>query len=483
MSALSKILQIPAFGKIVLKSLKKNGFSAFQIPLESALENQEKRLQEKFRRMANTSIGIKLGIHADIKLSNISLTDYEVYEPFYNNPSPGSLMYRTEDYARIKTSGTTGRSKWFLVPWASMRKALRETALPVIFALFHDGEKIALEYGDTLYLNLGPAPYLSGSMFNMGSSEKRAPFLNLVPNINLSFKEKVDFFILNYEKINGAWFMASTIVSQVIPALEKPIKLKGLMLIDDSVARAYKSEITKFFNTLPKTLYASTETIAPTIPSVQHSMGFIFDPRRGIFEFSRIEKTQDDKGAPVGLDQIEVGNVYRLIYTDLIGELTRYDTASSFKCIAKGDDIIGSDFPVFEFNSRLDNSLSIMNFTRIDENELVQAFQSAGIQFMDFTARVERKAEFEYLNIYVELLGKKSDREVEQKIHKQLYNADQDYKMLSDEFAYNPLRIVSLPEGVFVKYLEERKGAYPKVSRINMNEEDFDRLMSLAKME
>lgn len=482
MSVLSRIMQIPAFGKMVLKNLKKNAFSAFQIPLESAVEKQEKRLQEKFRRMANTNIGAKLGILAGTKIGSISFTDYEFYEPFYSNPSMGSLMYRIEDYARIKTSGTTGTSKWFLIPRKSMRKVLRETALPVIFSLFHDGEKITLEYGDTLYLDLGPAPFLSGSMFNMGSSEKRAPFLNLVPNINLSFKEKVDFFILNYRQINAAWFMASTIVTRVMPAIDKPIKLKGLMLIDDSVARAYKSEITKFFDTKPKTLYASTETIAPTIPSVQYSMGFIFDPRRGIFEFDKIGKTQNDKETPVGLNEIKVGNVYRLIYTDLIGELTRYNTASSFKCIAKGDDIIGSDFPVFEYHSRLDKSLSMMNFTRIDENELIQAFQGTGIQFMDFTARVERKAEFEYLNIYIELLGRNSEKEVEREIHKQLYSIDQDYKMLSDLFGYNPVRVVSLPTGVFAKYLEDRKGAYPKVCRIDMNKEDFDILMSLAKM-
>jgi hypothetical protein len=483
MSVLSKIMQIPALGKMVLKNLKKNAFSAFQIPLENALEKQEKCLQEKFRRMANTNIGAKMGVRADTKIGSISLTDYEFYEPFYNNPSPGSLMYRAEDYARIKTSGTTGRDKWFLVPRKAMRKVLRETALPVIFSLFHDGEKITLEYGDTMYLNLGPAPFLSGSMFNMGSSEKRAPFLNLVPNINLSFKEKVDFFILNYRQINAAWFMASTIVTRVMPDIDEPVKLKGLMLIDDLVARAYKSEITKFFDTSPKTLYASTETIAPTIPSVQHSMGFIFDLRRGIFEFEEIGKTQNGEEKPVELNEVKVGNVYRLIYTDLIGELTRYNTDSSFKCVAKGDDAIGSDFPVFEYHARLDRSMSIMNFTRIDEKELMEAFQGAGIQFMDFTAKVERDGGHEYLNIYVELLGKKSDKEVEREIHKYLYSTDQDYKMLSDLFGYIPLKVISLPTGIFAKYLEDRKGAYPKVSRIDMDKEDFAKLMLLAKMQ
>jgi len=100
---------------------------------------------------------------------------------------------------------------------------------------------------------------------------------------------------------------------------------------------------------------------------------------------------------------------------------------------------------------------------------------------MDFTAKVERNAGYEYLNIYVELLGKKSAKDVERKIHEQLYSTDQDYKMLSDLFGYNPVRAKLLPTGVFAKYLQDRKGAYPKVCRIDMNEEDFCKLMSLAK--
>ena len=361
-----------------------------------------------------------------------------------------------------------------------MKRALRETGLPTVFALFHDGEKIVLEYGNTLYLNLGPAPFISGTMFNLGSSEKSAPFLNLVPNINLSYREKVDYFILNHKTIDAAWLTASAIVNEVIPRIGESIKLKGLMLIDDLIAKAYRDEITHFVGVLPKTVYASTETIAPTIPSVQHSMSFIFDPRRGVFEFVKLDKTEKE-GKSVGLNEVEVGDVYRLIYTDLIGELTRYDTANSFKCVAKGDDVLCSDFPVFEFNARLDKAISIMNFTRIDEKELLNALQNTGIEFTDFTARINREGGYEYLYLYVELKGTIGAGDLENKIHETLNATDKDYKMLVDLFEYTPVRVELLPNGTFARYLEKRSGAYPKVSRINMNEEEFDRLMSLAR--
>jgi hypothetical protein len=361
-----------------------------------------------------------------------------------------------------------------------MHKVLRETALPSIFALFHDGEKITMEYGDTLYLNLGPAPYISGSVFNMGSKEKRAPFLNLVPNINLSYKEKVDYFILNCKKIDAAWIMASTLITQVIPALKEPIKLKGLMLMDDLVARSHKDDIIKFTGVAPKTTYASTETIAPTIPSVQYSMGFIFDPRRGFFEFATLEKSKVQE-EPVGLDEVKVGEIYRLIYTDLIGEITRYNTANSFKCIAKGDDIINTDYPVFQYNSRLDSVISIMNFTRISEEELLSAFQAIGAKIIDFTTRLNMDNGHEYIQIYVELIGEKPIQDIEKKIHQHLYINNPDYRTLTDSFSYMPIKIEFLPKNTFAKYLEKRGGSFPKVCRIGISDEEFKRLIDLTK--
>jgi len=473
-------MENPAIGKFILERLKANAFDSFQIPLSKALEIQEKTLNQKLERMEKTDIGKKLGICREISFKELPQTTYDFYAPFYENPTAYSFMYPLNEYAAIKTSGTTGNNKIFLIPRKAMRKALRETALPVIFALFHDGQKITMEYGDTFYLNLGPAPYLSGSMFNMGSKEKRAPFLNLVPNINLTYKEKVDYFILNHKKIDAAWILASTIVTQVMPKIKEPIKLKGIIVMDDLVAKTHKEDIIKFTGTIPKTCYSSTETVSPTIPSIQHSMGFIFDPRRGIFEFAPYEKTQQEE--TVGLDEVQVGKIYRLIYTDLIGELTRYDTANAFKCIAKGDHIINTDYPVFEYHSRLDSTISIMNFTRIGETELLEALRAVGLKIVDFTTKLSMDGGQEYLHIYVEIAGKEIEQNIGEKIHQHLYDNNPDYKTLSDTFEYNPIKLSLLPKNTFAKYLENKAGAFPKVCRINISDEEFDKLLSLNEI-
>jgi len=234
------------------------------------------------------------------------------------------------------------------------------------------------------------------------------------------------------------------------------------MLLDDLVTRAYKDEITEFAGIPPKSSYASTETPACSIPSIQYPLGFIFDPRRGVFEFSPLEKDEKGDEKTLGLEDVQVGEKYRLYFTDLIGELTRYDTAVSFKCIAKGDNILFSDFPVFEYHSRLDKAISLSNYTRITEDELITAFKNAGIQFMDFTAKADREGGYEYLHLYVELLAKKSPKEVENAIHQQLYANDGDYKMLADFFDYVPVKVNLLLKGTVAKFLEQKAGAFPK---------------------
>ncbi|MDR1993662.1 MAG: GH3 auxin-responsive promoter family protein [Nitrososphaerota archaeon] len=476
---LERLIENPTLGKFILERLKTNAFDSFEIPLSKAIENQTGALTHKFEHLEKTTIGKKLGIHKKTDLKDLPYTDYAFYEPFYENPTQDAFIYPLEEYATLKTSGTTGRNKTILVPRRAMQKALRETALPVVFALFHDDKKITLQYGDTFYLNMGPAPYISGSMFNMGSKNKRAPFLKLVPNINITYKEKVDYFILNHRKIDAAWIMASTLITQIMPKLKEPINLKGIIVMDDLIAKTHKDDIAKFTGTSPKTCFSSTETISPTIPSVQHSMGFIFDPRRGIFEFTTCENEQIDK--TIGLEQVEVGKVYRLIYTDLIGEITRYDTANAFKCIAKGDNIINTDYPVFEYNSRLDSTISIMNFTRMGEAELFEAFHILGLNFVDFTTKLNMEQGREYLYIYAEVIDQNQNRITEENIHRYFYAKNPDYKLLSDSFTYRPIRLRFLPQGTFVNYLENRKGAFPKICRIGISDYELEQLCSSAE--
>lgn len=478
MNFLLKLLEYPPIGKRALEIMKKRAFKPFQISVENAVEKQEKALKEKFRKMRGTGIGKKLGVREGVKLQELPITDYNFYKPFYDNPSRGDFMYPLENYVKMRTSGTAGTEKWFMIPQMAIIKAVRETAIPAGFSVFHDGEKITWEFGDTLYMNLGPAPFSTGVIASLASKKRAIPFLKIVPNLNLSYKEKVRFFIENYNSIDAAIMLASTLVYQIMPEIGKPIKLKGLLVLDSNVGKTYRAEIEKFAGTAPKNFYNATETIACSIPSVQHPLAFLFDTRRGVFEFLPIKNGKVEEET-VGLEQVEVGGIYKLVFTPFLNELTRYDLKDAFRCVAKGDDIIGTDFSVFEFHSRFEKTISLQNFTRISEEELAEAFRRVKVPVVDFTARVVTEKGLEHLAIYVEIRGDMRAEEIKKKIKKELYEMDKDFRDLVDFFDYNPIRVFLVPRGVFAKCLEGKIAAIPKIEKINMREEEFKKFLQL----
>jgi len=150
--------------------------------------------------------------------------------------------------------------------------------------------------------------------------------------------------------------------------------------------------------------------------------------------------------------------------------------------VAKGDDILNADCPVFKFFSRSEKTIILQSFTRISEEELLTAFSEAGIPYIDFTTRVEVEGGFEYLIIYLEYVGSLTVEKIQKSIHEQLYGKDKDYHDLVDFFDYVPIKIRLVPRGVFAKYLEGiPTGGFPKVDKINMSDKEFERLMRLIK--
>jgi hypothetical protein len=482
MGLLSKIVNCPPTGKLILKMLKRRAFKPFQIPLGKVSENQLKLLDTKLKIQRNTDIGRKLGLRDKVELQKLPITNYTFYEPLFSNPLPSFFMYPLEDYVKTRTSGTAGIEKWFMIPKKMFSKIFRETAMEGMFTVFHDGERITLEYGDNLYVNFAPRPFIGG--FFLPESDKFS-LVNIIPNINLSYEDKIQFFISNYKKIDAAAMLATTLYSQIMPFIEGSINLKGLNITDTFVAEIYKEEIERFTGTKIKTVYGSTELIMPTISSLQHSLGFIFDWRRGVFEFLPVNEEENEQGITaseaITMEEVEVGDSYRLICTPFDSDLIRYDTKDLFVCVAKGDDIINTDFPVFKFNRRLAKNISIQAFTRIGENELLNVLKDGKVPFVEFTARKEIDGGREFLALYLEQRGDMSVEEIQEIVHKGLYTIDRDYKDLVDFFGYVPLKIRLIPRGTFSKFFNQEITSSMKVDRIKMSDEKFRRLLAIVK--
>lgn len=480
MGLLTRMLGVPTIGKIIVKLMRKQGFKSFQIPMGKALEKQNIRLRKKFRKMENTEIGKKLGIGSGTQLKDLPLTDYNFYSSFFNNPKPSDFMYPLSEYARVRTSGTSGAEKWFMIPKQVFPKMFRETGIPLLMSLFHDGEKITFEYGDSLYVNMAPRPFIGG--LNISMTNAGYGIINIAPHINLSYHEKTQFFITNHKNIDGAVMLASTLVSQIIPAIGKPINLKGLLVFDSVIGEIYKKEIEEFIGVPPRASYGSTEIgFAAGIASIQYPLSFVLDWRRGFFEFFPVKKGVVEKEEPMGLNNVKTGEIYEMVYTSFDSELTRYRTKDSLVCVAKGDDIIGTDYPVFKFHSRLEKTISLLSFTRISEEELLTALKETGIPFIEFTCRVEVEEGLEYMVMYIECTGDIPAHQIQKQVNTYLYENDGDYRDLVNFFKYEPLKIQLVPKGVFSKYLEEKIAGVAKVQRVNMAEEEFKKIIKLRK--
>jgi len=253
--------------------------------------------------------------------------------------------------------------------------------------------------------------------------------------------------------------------------------LKAFFTQDISAA-PLKERIREVTGGYPRTVFGSTESMMSNLPSLEHPGAFLFDWRVIYPEFVpeklRVDTGVESTEAPetLSLDQIEAGKRYQFIATPFFNDLTRFVMPDIFECMSMGDSVLGCEAPVFKYYSRADRLMVLHNFTRIPEEELVQAVMDAGVPFVDFTARRELDGSREYMGLYIELSGEMAAEEVSRRVHEELLKVDKDWRDLADFLGYLPLSVRLLPKGTVARFLEGREGV-PRVQRIGMREDVF----------
>lgn len=447
-------------------------------------KKQQKLLEEKLRKMRNTGIGKELGLDKITDFKELPLTTYAFYERHFLNPTPEAFMYPLDQYVETITSGTTGKPKKYLIPMAFYNDFLEKTGISAVFLLTHDEKRVNLSMGDTFYVNIPPAPYASGMAIEF--LRKRMPafeIIKIVPeDASASYHEKVDYFVKNYENIDVAFMTVTSLLDDVYSKIGKPFKLKGFFTQDRS-AESLKEEIRKITGCYPASIYGATEFVASTVPSIEYPTGFIFDWRVVYCEFLPEREAITPKepiiegSQAISVNELEKGERYQLVVTPFKNDLVRYLMPDILECVDMGDDILDTPLPVFKFHKRADELITLHNFTRIDEEELLAVLRDSGIECVDFTAREEIHGAKEYLAIYIELIKPTDIKEAKRRIHQRLLEVDKDYRDLVDFLNYDPLKLVALRKGAFKNFLRYEKGTV-KIPRVNMKEGKFRRLMN-----
>lgn len=427
MKALGLLMKSARFRRFAFNRMK--GRALDFLREENVGEKQEELLAEKFRKMRDTKIGKELGIDKATGIEDLPLTTYAFYEKHFLNPTAEAFMYPLDQYVPSMTSGTTGEPKKYLIPKAFFIDYLSKSGFAIVLLATHDGEKVTLEVGDTFYANTPPAPYVTGLSFEI--FQELAPSFEIIKSapkdLKASYKEKVDYFVKNYQNIDIAYMNVTTLLDEIFPRIGKTFELKGFLTTDKS-ASAFKEKIKAIIGSYPKVAYGSTGISGGTVPSIQYPGAFIFDWRILYPEFLPEEKAinttepKTETDVPlVSQEEVEVGSRYQLVATPFKSDITRYIMPDVFECVGIGDDILNTPFPVFEYHSRADKLIVLHNFTRINEDELLKVLKDSGVDFVDFTARVELHGTKEYLVIYVEPTEAISTKKYESVLHQQLF--------------------------------------------------------------
>ena len=445
-------------------------------------QKQEQLLKKKFRKIQYTSIGKKIGVQSNSSIEKLPLTSYEFYKQYFDHPHEGDMMFPIEDYVKAMTSGSMGQPKTYLLPKTGIWDNLMKTGLSIMFLSTHDGEKITFEFGDTVYRNIPGGSYISGFLADT-FQDRRSNWVRQVPKLDMTYHEKVDYFVTNYQDIDVAYMTVTSLLDDIYPRIGKPFKLKGLITQDRS-ASVFKEKIREVAGTYPKVTYGSTETFLSGLSSIEFPGCFFLDWRIMYSEFIPEDKAVDVEGAlveeppeTVPLMEVEAGKRYQLITTPFKNDMTRYITPDIFECVSNGDSILGTELPIFSFYTRKDKLITLHNFTRISEEELLMVLRDADIPFTDFTTKVELSGAKEYLSIFIELSSHMDVSEVTRRLNDELLKVDKDWRDLTSFMRYMPLKVRLLPNGAFSRYLGKKDGL-PRIERIGMRDERLKELLN-----
>jgi len=212
--------------------------------------------------------------------------------------------------------------------------------------------------------------------------------------------------------------------------------------------------------------YAATESAGILSIQTWNAKGMTFLPDICFLEFipedEHLRGREDTSYRPstVLLDEVEAGERYELVITNLLGGIfVRYRLGDIIEIVSLGDDDVGIDLPQMVFYSRADDVIDLAGFARLTETDVWQAIEDAGIPYVDWTARKEVMDERPVLHVYIEL--KDSDEsptipDVKQAIHRGLLRLHEPYRDLVDMLEFDPLRVSFLPAGSFDRYYEAR---------------------------
>ena len=235
----------------------------------------------------------------------------------------------------------------------------------------------------------------------------------------------------------------------------------------------FRKRVDELWGRAPLELYAGSEGGIYAVQAWDYS-AMTFTPNLNFYEFIPERehfKWQMDhtyKPKTVLLDEVEEGQVYELILTNLHGgALTRYRVGDVVRITSLRNDAAGINLPQMVFERRADDLVDIAGFGRLTERVIWEAIENAGVPYVDWSARKEIVDDQALLHIFLEPSSSPvpSERAFTAALYRQFRELDKRYNfniysIFGEEEeppADLPIRVTYLASGAFRRYIVKRQ--------------------------
>jgi len=492
---------------------------------------QNKLLMEHLKLLANSELGKalmndKTPTTPEEFRKTVSLTDYSFYEPFLADKKEDALPVKPKDW--VCTSSTGGIRKWVPMSPESHKTLTEFYVAMMIIATSTDRAKFTAAPGDIFFAAAPPPPYVSGYSIKMLADrckfklippmDEEYEFSDLPTRAARGFRMALENGMDHIFALPGVMVKVAEQLSQRKPQGMPPLKmlfrlikgkiksrLAGRQLIPKDLwdlklcfvagmdLAAFRERIIYYWGLDPFEFYAQTELLG--IPALQtwNRKAMTPIPFWGYYEFIPEEESLKSLNDPdftpstCLINELEAGQSYEIVFTNFYGgAFARYRPKDMITVVALEDTETGIKLPQWIFKGRSDRLIDLGGFTRIDERTIWMALEDAKVKYEEWMAIKEIEQEHPVLHIYISSDTKESNDDMKTRLHESLRKFDSSYADLQDMLGWAPLRLTTLPMGVFERWQQERVAAgadpaFVKEQRMQPPEGAAKRILELAR--
>ncbi len=413
---------------------------------------------------------------------------WEYYDRISSKIAPLLEGWMPEKYEFCtKTSGTTGKNKWFAHGETFWENLKIQAVSSVVMAASEEWGETKAEEGDAGLNLLAPAPYITGYLLKGGLN-----IFECVPPVGVSdnipdmrkkvwrtLKEikkgkRVDYAggVASYFHLASEYFTApeklfreyydsmdfglkkaallflwlkNKFFTKKYNSAKEVMPVKGL-LVGGTDSKIYSKLFEKEFGVEPMNLYGSTEMGFVMLGPPHNKMSLMPDLRMCTFEFIV------ENGEIKQIDELVKGSTYEIVVTPYGSMLARYRMEEFLKVV----DFLDNGLPLFDYIGRKSTVIDVYGYFRLSEGLIADVIRRSGLPPTNRWTVAKILEPKEHILFLMEKRWDLSEEKVNEMLYRSLMDVSEDFRDFVKDFRINnPSEIVNveyLSDGAFMKY-------------------------------